>query len=57
MQVGHVSDAERRTCDDAIRRGLGDARAEELRRRGASMDLDEALSAALAELDRVIASG
>jgi hypothetical protein len=57
MLVGNVSDVERRTCDDAIRRGLGDTRAEELRRIGAAMDLDEALSVALAELDRVIASG
>jgi len=57
MQVGNVSDVERRTCDEAIRRGLGDARAEELRRRGASMDLHDALSVALDELDRVIAAG
>ena len=41
----------------AIRRLLGDTRSEELRRRGAAMDFHDAMSIALAELDRVIAGG
>ena len=43
--------------EDQIRRALGDDRSTELRTRGAAMDIDDALSVALAELDRVIAAG
>jgi hypothetical protein len=56
MLIGNVSEVERQRCEEAIRRGLGDARSEELHRRGAAMDIHDALSVALAELDRVIAS-
>ena len=55
--VGNVSEAERQRCEAAIRRGLGDVRSEELHGRGAAMDIHEAMSVALAELDRVIAAG
>ena len=52
MVGGNVSDAEQRATEDQIRRALGDDRSTELRTRGAAMDIDDALSVALAELDR-----
>ncbi len=57
MQVGNVSADERRRCEDAIRRGLGDARSDDLHRQGEALDVHDVMSIALAELDRVIASG
>ena len=57
MVVGNVSDAEQRATEERIRRALGDDRSTELQARGAAMDIDDVLSVALAELDRVIAAG
>ena len=57
MQVGNVSVDEQKRCEDSIRRGLGDARSKDLHRQGEAMDVHEAMSYALDELNRVIAAG
>ena len=57
MVVGNLSDAEQLATENQICRALGDDRSTELRARAAAMDIDDALSLALAELDRVDRGG
>ena len=57
MVVGNVSDAEQLATEEQICQALSEDRSTELRARAAAMDIDDALSIALAELDRVIAAG
>ena len=51
------SDAEQRATEEQICRALGHDRSTKLQARSAAMDIDDALSVAIAELDRVIAAG
>jgi len=55
--VDRDGEAERERTDERIAEALGEGRVRSLRARGASMSFDDALAVALAELDRVIASG